>query len=71
MKENKHWLNRSFSLIPKRTLKTQLKEQEEERRVMLREHKRKLDYLDWQIWLTKDNLSLRYKKLSGGWKRSD
>jgi len=68
MKENEHWLRATFSSLPRRGLKTQLKEQEEEKRVLSRKHKTELDDINWRIWLTKDHLSLPYKKLSG-WKR--
>lgn len=68
MKENKHWMGATFSIRPRRELRRELKIQDEEKRVMIRRHEAELGHLNWQIWLTKDHLSLPYKKLSG-WKR--
>lgn len=67
--KNEHWLCRTSSPILRRELKKQLKEEEEEKRVILRRHKGELERIDFRIYLTKDHLSLPYKKLSGGWKR--
>jgi len=66
MKENKHWMDMTHTTIPKKTLKRQLINQEEEKRVMIRRHEGELTFINWQIWLTKDHLSLPYKKHS--WK---
>lgn len=65
MKENKHWLGATTSSVPRRTLRKQLIDQNEERRVMIRKQDEELTFLDWQIWLTKDNLSRPYKKMKG------
>lgn len=62
---NEHWLGAITSNIPRRRLKNDLKIEEEDRRVMLRRHKSELEDMDWKIWLTKDHLSLPYKKQRG------
>ena len=50
------------SSIPKRVARKQLKELEEEKRVLIRKHNDVLNHLDWKINLQKEHISLPYKK---------
>ncbi len=56
-------LGHTTTSIPKRAAKQRLKEVEEEKRVLTRKYKNKIEHLNWIIALEKEHLLLPYKRL--------
>ena len=62
----KGWLSNlgwKTTSISKRESRNQLRELQEERNVLVRKHREKIDHLNWRIALTEEHLSLPYKRL--------
>ena len=55
-------LGHKTTSIPKKESRNRLRELQEEKNVLVRKYREKIDHLNWVIALTKEHLSLPYRK---------